>query len=172
MRFQPCSHLEQGTEQDEPGRELLMGPKVAQPTQLLMPRARTSIPSPNAKAGTRQWNSLGAFPPTPPRGFGSDLLPHLSADPSLHTWRGWQPVPLPDGKSSSPGEGPSWHESLGHFFVHDIPTCLSAGQLKKQQSVGTNQKCPNEPLQRTLGLDLLSEQQRYHSKVQMINLAS
>lgn len=103
MRCQPCSHLEHGTEQDEPGRELLTEPEVAPPTQLLMPRA----PSPNAKVGTHQWNSLGAFPPTPwtLREFGSDLLPHLSGDPSLHTWGAWQPIPLPDGKSGSPRAG-------------------------------------------------------------------
>lgn len=61
---------------------------MAQPTQLLVPRATTGVPSSNAKAGTRQWNSLGASPPTPLtlREFGPDLLPHLSSDSFLHTW--------------------------------------------------------------------------------------
>lgn len=65
MRFQPCSHLKHGTgfPQDEPGRELLMEPKVAQPTQLLMPRARTRGSSPSAKVGTHQWSSLDGSPP-------------------------------------------------------------------------------------------------------------
>lgn len=76
--------LKQGTAspQDEPGRELLLEPKPK------MPRARTRAPSPSAKAGTRPWNSLGASPPIPltPREFGPNLLPHLCADPSLHTW--------------------------------------------------------------------------------------
>lgn len=89
--FQPCSHLKHSTTspQDEPGRELLMEPKVAQPTQLLMPRATTRVPFSNTMVGTRQWNSLGASPPTPltPREFGPDLKPHLGGDPSLHTWR-------------------------------------------------------------------------------------
>lgn len=65
-----------------------MEPKVAQPAQLLVPAATTRAPSSNAKVGTRQGNSLGASPPTPltQREFGPDLLPHLSAHPSLHTW--------------------------------------------------------------------------------------
>lgn len=72
-------------------------------------------PSPSAKAETRQCNSLGASPPTP-----LTLRQPQSAAPSER-----RPFPSHLGFLSlmanpSPQEqGPSWHESLGHLFIHD-----------------------------------------------------
>lgn len=135
-RFQPCSHPKHGTAspQDEPGRELLMEPKVAQPTQLLMPRDTTRAPSPSAKVRTHlEFPGCSHTNSTDPEGVWPQ-------SPAPSQWRSFTPG-APGSRfltliaNPPPQEqGPSWHESLRHLFINDIPTCLSPGQLKEQVS--------------------------------------